>query len=97
MVYAVARPDEAPFGEVTVMVQAHVSPGAAESFDNFGAALAAGDFDGSHYSDLAVGAPNENSGVVSNAGAVNVVVSVVLFRDGFESGNVGPWSDAVGD
>ena len=96
-VYALARPDASPSGEVTVMVQAHVAPGAAETFDNFGAALAVGDFDGGHYLDLAIGAPNENSGAVSNAGAVSVFVSVVLFRDGFESGNVGPWSDAVGD
>jgi hypothetical protein len=95
--WAIRRADASPFGEVTVMVQAHIAPGAAESFDNFGAALAVGDFDGSRYADLAIGAPNENSGAIGNAGAVSVFASVVLFRDDFESGNVGPWSDAAGD
>jgi len=95
VVYAIARPDESPFGAVTAMVQSHVAPGAAEAFDNFGAALAPGDFDGNQFADLAIGAPNENSGAVSNAGAVSVFVSIGLFRDGFELGSVGPWSDAV--
>ncbi len=95
IVYAIARPDQAPLDDVTVMVQSHVAPGASEAFDNFGAALAPGDFDGNHFADLAIGAPNENSGAVSNAGAVSVFVSLGLFRDGFELGSVGPWSDAV--
>lgn len=43
----------------------------AEDDDRFGAALAAGDFDGSGRDDLAVGAPGENRG----QGAVHVVLS----------------------
>jgi hypothetical protein len=41
--------------------------------DTFGRSLAAGDFDGDGYDDLAIGAPNESAGSVSGAGAVNVL------------------------
>ncbi|TAH37175.1 MAG: hypothetical protein EYC70_09350 [Planctomycetota bacterium] len=46
----------------------------AEAYGAFGTALAAGDFDGDSYDDLAASAPSEDldSGVV-NAGAVNVI------------------------
>ena len=43
--------------------------GVAEAADLFGFALAAGDFDGDLFDDLAIGVPGENSG----AGAVNVL------------------------
>ena len=46
----------------------------SEEFDRFGATLAAGDFNGDGYDDLAVGAPNEDVGSADSAGAV-----VVLF------------------
>jgi hypothetical protein len=46
---------------------------AAESDDLFGAALAAGDFNGDGFDDLAVGVPREDLGSVVNAGAVNVI------------------------
>jgi hypothetical protein len=52
------------------------SPGvgsAAEPDDNFGFALAAGDFDHDGFADLAIGAPDENAGTIANAGAVNVL------------------------
>jgi FG-GAP repeat len=45
----------------------------AEAGDLFGTALAAGDFDGDGFADLAVGVPGENVGAVGNAGAVTVL------------------------
>jgi hypothetical protein len=45
----------------------------AERFDNFGAALAAADFDHDGLADLAVGAPNEDVGPIDRAGTVNVL------------------------
>jgi len=47
--------------------------GAAEANDNFGSALAAGDFNGDGRADLAVGVPYENVGAVADAGAVNIL------------------------
>jgi hypothetical protein len=47
--------------------------GAAEPFDQFGAALAAGDFNGDGFTDLAVGAPGESVGAIAGAGAVTVL------------------------
>ena len=45
----------------------------AEPDDRFGESLWTGDFNGDGASDLAVGSPRENIGVVSDAGAINVV------------------------
>ena len=47
--------------------------GGCEADDNFGFALAAGDFDRNGYADLAIGVPHENVGAVADAGAVNVL------------------------
>src|SRR5690606_8021985 len=47
--------------------------GVPEEDDWFGAALAAGDFDGDGYDDLAIGVFGEDVGAISGAGAVNVV------------------------
>jgi hypothetical protein len=47
--------------------------GNAEAGDQFGAALAAGDFDDDGIFDLAVGAPGEDIGATGNAGAVTVL------------------------
>jgi FG-GAP-like repeat/FG-GAP repeat len=52
------------------------SPGvgsSAEREDNFGGTLAAGDFDGDGFADLAVGVWRENVGAAANGGAVNVL------------------------
>jgi hypothetical protein len=52
------------------------SPGVldqTEAGDQFGAAVAAGDFNGDGFSDLAVGAPFEDTGTVVDAGAVSVL------------------------
>jgi hypothetical protein len=48
-------------------------PDDAETGDRFGESLAAGDFDGDGFSDLAVGIPFEDVGAVANAGAVIVL------------------------
>jgi hypothetical protein len=49
----------------------------AEGFDEFGAQLAAGDFDGDGFADLAAAAPNEDlgegPGIVHSAGAVSAL------------------------
>jgi hypothetical protein len=45
----------------------------AESFDNFGYALATGDFNGDFYADLAIGVPYEGVGDIEGAGAASVV------------------------
>ena len=44
-----------------------------EAGDQFGAALAAGDFNGDLYDDLAIGVPGESVGTTPNAGAVNIL------------------------
>jgi hypothetical protein len=48
-----------------------------------GRALAAGDFDGDGYADLAIGAPHETIEGIAGAGAVTVLPGA-LFADGFE-------------
>jgi hypothetical protein len=45
--------------------------GAVETDDSFGSALAAGDFDGDTFADLAAGAPFEDVGSIADAGAVS--------------------------
>lgn len=67
--------------------------------DEYGAALAAGDFDGDGHADLAVGAPGEDatgSGgeLYDRAGALYILLGS-LFSDGFEIGNAGYWSSVT--
>ena len=47
--------------------------GGSERYDKFGFSLAAGDFDGNRFADLAVGVPGESIGTTAGAGAVNIV------------------------
>ncbi len=47
--------------------------GVAEDTDRFGSSLAAGDYDGDGITDLVIGVPFEDVGVVQDAGAVNVL------------------------
>ncbi len=64
--------------------------------DQFGIAIAGGDFDGDGSSDLAIGVPYEDyMGVpgITNGGAIHVLHGCcILFIDGFESGNASGWS-----
>ncbi|MFI8101189.1 FG-GAP repeat protein [Streptomyces sp. NPDC086023] len=48
-------------------------PGVAERSDRFADALAAGDFDGDGYADLAVGTPREDLGSKADAGSVTIL------------------------
>jgi hypothetical protein len=47
--------------------------GHPEAFDDFGSALAVGDFDGEGHDDLAIGAPLDSVQGAADAGAVNVI------------------------
>jgi len=49
--------------------------GMSEAWDEFGYSVAAGDFDGDGYDDLAIGVPGEDvqSNTIANAGAVHIV------------------------
>jgi len=87
----------APTGLSTAGLQAWCQGGCdglldtAEDNDQFGHALAAGDFNADGYDDLAVGVPNEDVGTITDAGAVNVVygsptgLSILFVADQFWS------------
>jgi hypothetical protein len=46
-------------------------PGGSEAYDHFGYSLASGDFNHDGYADLAVGAPDEDTGYGANSGVVD--------------------------
>lgn len=83
--------DEAAPTAVQTFSQDGAVPGALEAGDAFGASLSVGDFDGNGFADLAVGVPDEDVGAVADGGAVNILLSMHIFRDGFESGGTGRW------
>ena len=49
--------------------------GVTEPYDEFGSALAVGNFDGDAYDDLAIGVPGENVGGENEAGVVHILLS----------------------
>ncbi len=57
---------------LSILRQGYESPGLNEPVDRFGAALAAGDFNGDGIEDLAIGSPQEVVGTLLNAGAVSI-------------------------
>ncbi len=65
--------------------------GPPESFDQFGKALAIGDFDGDGWGDLAAGAPLDDHAILVDAGGVQLLYGA-LFADGFERGTAGGWA-----
>ena len=83
---------------LTVLGQSGGAPGAPAPSDQLGRALAAGDFDGDGFADLAVGAPyDDGPSGLDTSGTVAVFASGTLFRDDFEGGTAARWADAVGD
>jgi hypothetical protein len=60
----------------------------------FGAALAAGDFDGDGHSDLVIAAPSEDDGGLIDAGA-ELVLYGSLFSDGFAVQATAFWSSTA--
>ena len=64
-------------GLTTTGGQTFVQPGNVEELDEFGFAVAAGDFNQDGVADLAAGAPFENVGTIQTAGAVNVLYGSV--------------------
>lgn len=72
--------------------QAGPVPGAAEANDLFGSALAAGDFNGDAFDDLAIGVPGEDLNGVNSAGSVVVLFgsSAGLVLSGISFSQKGP-------
>ena len=53
-------------------------PGSPGAFDNFGDAIAVGDFNGDGVDDLAIGSPKANFNGISNVGAVTIIFGAVV-------------------
>jgi len=64
------------------------------AFDNFGYALALGDFNGNDHADVAIGVVGRDNGATPNVGLVQVMYGAV-FADGFESAGNANWSAVV--
>lgn len=71
------------------------APGTPGPWEGFSWSLAAADFDGNGFDDLAAGVPWDTAGGDPAAGAVNLFRGQGVFRDGFESGGTTLWSAAV--
>jgi hypothetical protein len=62
-----------------------------QGHQEFGRALVVGDFDGTGFSDLVIGAPRYDAGGIANVGGEAVLYGA-LFADGFEITTSGRWS-----
>jgi hypothetical protein len=94
-IFVVAGPGYEPPALAQTFSQEGPIPGSADELDYFGDSLVAGDFDGDGFDDLAVGVPEESLPMLPKIGAVNVLYSQGLFRDGFERYGTGRWSSSV--
>ena len=65
--------------------------GDPEEYDNFGMALASGDFNNDNKDDLAVGVPNEDVSGYWSCGAVNVIYGLSGSWDGLDELNNVCW------
>ncbi|MCB9464865.1 MAG: FG-GAP repeat protein [Candidatus Eisenbacteria bacterium] len=70
---AVATPRTAD-AHLSIIRQGHEVTGTHEAGDRFGASLAAGDFNGDGYEDLAIGVPREDVGSFIDAGSIIVTL-----------------------
>ena len=69
--------------------------GSTQDSQDFGRSLAAGDFDGNGFADLAIGVPYfDVAGIGANVGA-EVVLYGAMFADGFEGENSSIWSSVA--
>lgn len=75
-------------------IQDGFASGPGHADDQFGAALAIGDFNGDGTGDLAAGAPGRTMGGLGDAGAVQLFRGAV-FADGFEGGSTAIWSSSL--
>ncbi len=66
----------------------------AEADDNFGVAMAVGDFDADGFREVAISASGRTAAGVDNAGAI-LLLRGALFTDDFETGDDRRWSAAA--
>lgn len=73
---------------ITISQQTASVPNVSQTGDEFGAALAAGDFNGDGFCDLAAGVPGEDVGGLNNCGAVNLLYGKATGLDGVGSAEI---------
>jgi len=66
-----------PFDYFQFFTQFDAGLGSVEAWDEFGAALAVGDFNADGFDDLAIGSPGEGVGAASGAGSIGVIYGSV--------------------
>lgn len=96
-------------------IEAHQDTGnvddVVEANDNFGRSLAAGDFNGDGFAELAIGVPGESAGAIASGGAVAVLMGSInglsgiddqlltqtVFGGAIEANDLFGWSLTTGD